>query len=176
MEETRKITSDFGLSRARKIKPEGRTLSHMEDSTMAKLQKLERLEPGKSFAELTPAQKNQVWLEIVESSGRDNAKDTELVGHLGKLGRGLAVFSGAVAAYNIYHAEDKVQQTVKEAGGFAGGYAGATYGASLGMVAGPIGVGVGIVVGGALGALGGDYLEFVPIDKSAIKTGILCSK
>nr|MDC2855380.1 hypothetical protein [Ningiella sp. W23] len=105
-------------------------------------------------------QKNQVYLEIIESSGRPRPAVNSAAQKYTKLGRGLLLVTLGVAVYNIAVADDKAKATAREGvvigGGFAGGAAG---GVLAGLACGPgapVCVTVGVFVGGALGALGAD--------------------
>lgn len=81
---------------------------------------------------------------------------------LGKIGRRLFLVSLAVAAYEIYEAEDKprevARQSVLAGAGIAGGLAGGAGAVSAGVCAAtaPVCVGVTALVGGLLFAFGAD--------------------
>lgn len=114
-----------------------------------------------SFKNLSVVNQNQVYLEIINSSGRPRPSMNAAASRYSKLGRGLLVVTVGIAIYNITVAEDKVRATAREGvilgGGFAGGAAG---GAAAGLACGPgapLCVTVGVFIGGALGALGSDF-------------------
>ena len=154
LEAQRLRTSDVGKAIAVKLKKTGLTLSELTD-------KYAKSMFGKSFSNLSVANQNSVYLEIIESSGRPRPSMNAAASKYSKLGRGLLVVTIGVAVYNIAVAEDKVTATAREGlvigGGFAGGAAG---GAVAGLTCGPgapVCVTIGVFVGGALGALGADF-------------------
>ena len=115
---------------------------------------------AKEFHVLPASQRNQVWREIVASSGRANPKVTAGTLRVARLGRGLALAAVAIAVYNVSAAEDKVEAATREGvtmgAGFIGSIAG---GAAAGLACGPgapVCVTVGVFVGGVLFALGAD--------------------
>ncbi len=153
LEAQRLRTSDLGRAKAIKLKRSGLTLSDLTE-------KYSQNKYSKSFLRLSSFQKNQVYLEIIESSGRPRPSANAASLKYTKLGRGFLIVTLGVAVYNIAVAEDKVKATAREGvivgGGFAGGAAG---GALAGLACGPgapVCVTVGVFVGGALGALGAD--------------------
>lgn len=113
---------------------------------------------GTNFSNLSPSQKNLVYLEIIDSSGRPSPPVTLAAKRYTTLGRGLIIVTIGFAVYNIASAEDKITATAREGlvigGGFSGGAGG---GALAGLACGPgspVCVTVGVFIGGALGALG----------------------
>ncbi|WP_310621603.1 hypothetical protein [Flexibacterium corallicola] len=147
-------TSDVGLAFAEAHKKAGRTFDDL-------LKKYSGEKFGKNFSSLTKAQQSEVYLELVDSAGRNSPKHTKAAARNLRFGRALVVVSITISVLNIIAAEDKVKATAKEgtviAGGFGGGAAG---GAAAGLLCGPgapVCVTVGVVVGGVLGALGADY-------------------
>ncbi|TYK66128.1 hypothetical protein CWS31_007635 [Colwellia echini] len=153
LEAQRLRTSDLGKAKAINLKKTGLTLTDLTE-------KYSQNKYGKSFLKLSSLQKNQVYLEIIDSSGRPRPAVNSAALKYSKLGRGLLLVTLGVAVYNIAVADDKPKATAREGvvigGGFAGGAAG---GALAGLACGPgapICVTVGVFVGGALGALGAD--------------------
>ena len=153
LEAQRLRTSDVGKAIAVKLKKTGLTLSELTDKYAQSMF-------GKSFSNLSAANQNKVYLEIIESSGRPRPSMNAAASKYSKLGRGLLIVTIGVAVYNIAVAEDKVTATAREGviigGGFVGGAAG---GAAAGLVCGPgapVCVTIGVFVGGALGALSSD--------------------
>lgn len=100
-------TSDIGRAGAEALKATGKTLTELETWYAAKLFK-------KAFSDLADAEKSEVWLAIVEASGRANGAVTARALRFGKIGRGLIVVSVAIAVYNVATAENKGRQVVKE--------------------------------------------------------------
>ena len=163
MNATRDQTSELGLAYAKTLKKEGRALPELEAKYAAK-------KFSKTFEALSENEKNQVYLEIIEASGRDDIATTALVMKLGKLGRGLLVISLAIVIYNVATAEDKMKAVTREAVGLGGSVGGGVVGGALagggatlagGWAAGPgypIVVGIGVFAGGIAGAFGADFL------------------
>ncbi|KZL18408.1 hypothetical protein PsAD2_02592 [Pseudovibrio axinellae] len=148
-------TSDIGLAFAEAHKKTGLSFDDL-------LAKYSGKKFGKTFSSLSKAQQNEVFLELVDSAGRNSEKHTKAVARNLRFGRALVVVSITISILNIIAAEDKLKATAKEGtvlgGGFAGGAAG---GAAAGLLCGPgapVCVTVGVVVGGVLGALGADYV------------------
>lgn len=158
MEVARLRSSDIGRAAARGLKPEGVGLTQLCERYAQRLFQ-------RPFSALTDAQRNQVFLEIVEASGRTRPSVNAATLRMARLGRGLIVVSVGIAVYNIATAEDRVDAAAREGavagGGILGGIAGgAAAGALFGAATGPgavVAVPVGVFVGGVLGALGADF-------------------
>lgn len=153
MDAARLSSSDLGRAQAEALKATGKTLQELEEYYARKLFQ-------KGFSSLTQADKNRVWLEIVDASGRPRPAMNLKAARLAKVGRGFILVSVAFAVYNVATAENKGRQVVKEGvtagAGVLGGMAG---GAAAGMACGPgapVCVAVGVFVGGAMAALGAD--------------------
>ena len=153
MEAARLRSSDLGRAQAEALKKTGKTLPELQELYAKKLF-------GRSFDNLAQSQKNRVFLEIIDASGRPRPQVNAKVARLGKLGRGLFVLSIGISIYNVATAEDKADATAREGVGFAGGaLGGAAGGGAAGLICGPgapVCVTIGVFVGGALGALGAD--------------------
>lgn len=154
MEASRLRSSDIGRAAAESLKSTGRTLAELQEQYARQLFR-------RTFAQLSAAERDQVFLSIVRSSGRSNPIVNARNLRWGRLGRGLIVLTVALAVYNIATAEDPVEATAHEGVTLGGGIAG---GAAAGAVAGlacgpgaPVCVGVFVFVGGALGAFGADF-------------------
>ncbi|MCP1417117.1 hypothetical protein J3D47_001360 [Pseudomonas laurylsulfativorans] len=80
---------------------------------------------GKKFIDLSQAQKNSVYYEIVESSARPNIKFNTVNKVLKVSGKVLIVVTVAHATYVIANADNKPKETIKQGitigGGLAGG-------------------------------------------------------
>ena len=155
LEASRVNSSDLGRAIAQAAKGTGLTLPDLEKYYAQKLLK-------KSFDTLSQAEKNHVWLEIVEASGRQRPSFNVKAVRLARVGRAFIVFSTALAVYNVATADDKGRQVVKEGATAGAGVLGAMGGGALaGLACGPgapVCVAVGIFAGGALAALGADSL------------------
>lgn len=151
MNEVRAITSAMGRAGAESTKAAGLTLDQALDKSVKKLF------PGRSFADLTTAQRRQVFEEVIEASGRSSPKVTARIPKWTRFGRGLAVVTVAISVYNIWEAQNKLRQGVKEGSTLLGGaLGGAAANASAGFLCGPgapVCVTVLFVVGGLAGAL-----------------------
>ena len=151
LEITRLKSSDIGRAIAESLKKTGLTLVEAQEKYA-----LKRF--GKAFGQLVDGQKGQVYMDIVEASGRARPSVSKAALRWGKVGRGLLVLSIGLVVYDVYTAEDKGKAIATGAASIGGGFAG---GAAGGFVAGlwcgpgaPICSGVGVLVGGGLGALG----------------------
>ena len=84
LEAQRLRTSDIGLAKAIKLKKDGLSLNDLSE-------KYPTDKFGQPFQRLTSSQKNQVYLEIINSSGRPRPSVNAAAQKLTKLGRGLVV-------------------------------------------------------------------------------------
>ena len=161
MEEARTKSSPVGRAGAEKIKTGGKALEALVDEKTAKLF------PNKRFADLTRAQRREVFNAIIESAGKSRPSVTARIPRWRMVGRGLLFFTVAIATYNVWTAENKVHAGLKEGIVLGSGVAGgAIAGAATGLVCGP---GAPICstalffVGGIMGALAGsaatDYYD-----------------
>ena len=144
-------SSDLGRAVAESLKTTGLTLVKAQEKYA-----LQRF--GKAFSQLMDSQKSQVYMDIVEASGRARPSVTKAALRWGRVGKGLLVLSIGLVVYDIYTAEDKVKAAATGAASIGGGVlGGAAGGAAAGLWCGPgapICSAVGILVGGGLGALG----------------------
>lgn len=160
MEFARVKSSDLGRAKARALKVRG---LDMDDLTSKYAKRLFR----KTFEELSEAQRNQVYMAIVDSSGRPNPSVSLKTRRLGTAGRCLWVLTACIAVYNVSTADNKMKAAGREGsnigGGFGGGAAG---GAVAGIWFGPVGVAIGVIIGGVLGAIVADqvYVELAGPD------------
>lgn len=153
MEIIRGRSTPVGRAMAEQLKAEGKTLNELI------ARKTQQIHGEKAiFDQLTPAQKNSVYGEIVRSSGQSNPRVSATMRRLSYAGRGLVVLSIALSVYTVATAEDKVDAAGRElavsGAGIGGGIAG---GALAGLACGPgapVCVTVGAFVGGALAAFG----------------------
>lgn len=155
MDLARLRSSPTGRAYAMKLKQRGRTLTELGERYADRLFQ-------KPFAVLSEAQKTAVYAEIVGAGGRADPIVMALSRTLGRIGRRLFLVSLAIAAYEIYEAEDKPREITRQsllagagiAGGLAGG-AGAVAGGVCTATA-PVCVAVAALVGGLLFAFGTD--------------------
>lgn len=153
MDEARIKSSPVGRSGSEKLKSGGKALEVLIDKKSSKLF------PNKRFADLTKAQRRQVFEAIIESSGKSRPSVTARIPRWRMVGRGLLLFTAAIAIYNVWTAENKVHAGLKESIVLGGGVAGgAVAGAATGLVCGPgtpICSTVLFIIGGIMGALAG---------------------
>lgn len=121
LEAQRLRSSDISRAKAINLKRTGRTLDDL-------IEKYSKEKFDRKFSKLSAFQKNQVYLEIIDSSGKSRPSANAAARRCTALGRGLLVVTVGAAVYNIATAEDKVKATTREGviigGGFAGGAAG----------------------------------------------------
>lgn len=114
------------------------------------------------FDQLSHQQKNNVYKNIILSSGKPNPEYMIKLRRASYAGRGLLFLSLGVSVYNIATADDKWDAAGREVAvtgaGIAGGIGG---GAVAGLACGPgapVCVTIGALLGGALAAFGMDML------------------
>lgn len=155
MDLARLRSSPTGRAYAMRLKQQGKTLGELGKKDAGRLFR-------KPFALLSETEHAAVYAEIVAAGGRADPAVMALSSTLGKIGRRLFLVSLAVAAYEIYEAEDKprevARQSVLAGAGIAGGLAGGAGAVSAGVCAAtaPVCVGVAALVGGLLFAFGAD--------------------
>lgn len=160
MAEHRKITSATGLAKAEQYKKTPPALPQL-------FEKYATSKFGKSYEALTAEQKKQIHYEVIESSGRDNAKFTKGTERLRVMGKVGILVTAAFATYEILNADNKVKETARQGmiigGGAAGGLL-AGFGVSL--ICGPGApvcaiavVLAGSAVGGIAGSVAADSLD-----------------
>lgn len=155
MDLARMRSSAIGKAYAQRLKQQGRTMAELTEKYAVKLF-------GRAFGELDEAKQAAVYVEIVESAGRADPKVVALARKVGKVGQRLFLVSLAVAAYEIYEAEDKPREVARQGvlagAGVAGGAAAgaAAVGAGVCAATAPVCVGLAALVGGVLFAFGAD--------------------
>lgn len=114
---------------------------------------------GRKFIELTTVERRQVFLEIIDASGRNSLKFTRMIPALRLAGRGCALFTAAIVVYDVWTAQNKVEAGLNDALVLGGGaLGGALAGAATGLVCGPAAPFCStalFVVGGLMGAMAG---------------------
>jgi hypothetical protein len=166
MEEIRGITSAIGRAGAEATKAAGQTLEEAIEKAVQKLF------PGKAFGQLASVEKRAVFTEVIEASGRSGSKFTSQIPKWNRYGKGLVVVTAAVAIVNIWMAQNKLKQGIKEGATIAGGaLGGAAANASAGFLCGPgapVCVTVLFVIGGVAGALFASAASEVILDQKEI--------
>jgi hypothetical protein len=156
MDLARTKSSPIGRSYAMKLKAQGRTMAWL-------LEKYAEKGFRRSFGELTEPQQTAVYLEIIQAAARPDAKVVALARTLGIVGRRLYLVSVAVAAYEIWDADDKGREVARQGviavagpiGGVAGGAAAVATGACAATA--PLCVGLAALIGGLLFSFGSDW-------------------
>jgi hypothetical protein len=153
LDASRLSSSDIGRAVAEAEKATGKTIQQLMEHYAKKLH-------GRAFNQLSAAEQDVVFLEIIRASGRPNPRFSASAARLGKVGKGVLVVTIAIAAYTIAASDRPGREAAKQgttiAVGFMGSVAG---GAAAGFVCGPgapVCVGVGAFVGGLAFALGAD--------------------
>jgi hypothetical protein len=156
MDLARTKSSPIGRSYAMKLKAQGRTMEWL-------LEKYAQKAFRRAFAELTESQQTAVYLEIIQAAARPDSKVVALARMLGKVGRRIYLVSVAVAAYEIWEADDKGREVLRQGvigvagpiGGVAGGAAAVATGACAATA--PLCVGLAALIGGLLFSFGSDW-------------------
>ncbi|MER0125437.1 hypothetical protein [Franconibacter daqui] len=101
---------------------------------------------------------------MILSAGRDRGAVSGIAKTLGVAGRRVLFVSFAVAAYEIYQAEDKTTETLHQGAiataGIAGGWGAGAAVVATGVCAAtaPVCIGVAALIGGILASVGTDLL------------------
>lgn len=165
MELARVRSSDMGRAKAKSLKSKGLAFDEL-------VKKYSEQKMGKPFDRLSSKQQQQVMMEIVDAAGRPNPKVSLRAQRLGAAGRGLWVLTFAIAGYNIFTAEDKVEAAKREGVTLGGGVAGGAGGGAIaGIWFGPVGIAVGAAIGGIVGAFVADevYVEVAGVKDATVK-------
>lgn len=114
LEAQRLRSSDIGRAKAISLKTNGLALNDLTA-------KYANNKFGTEFSNLSTSQKNLVYLEIIDSSGRARPSVTLSAKRYTTLGRGLIIVTIGFAVYNIVAAEDKIKATAREGVVIGGG-------------------------------------------------------
>lgn len=160
MAEHRKITSATGLAKAEQYKKTPPTLPKL-------FEKYATGKFGKSYEALTTEQKKHIHYEVIESSGRDNAKFTKGTERLRIMGKVGILVTAAFATYEILNADNKVKESARQGMIIGGGAAGGLLaGLGVSLICGPGApvcaiavVLAGSAVGGMAGSMAADSLD-----------------
>lgn len=153
LDESRRQLSSIGKAVSEAEKAAGPGLAELIEKYVAKMF------PGRQFAELVTAERKEIFLAIIESSGRDSLKVTAYIPKLRLAGRGCVLFTVAIVTYDLWTAQNKVEAGLNDALVFGGGaLGGAAAGAATGLVCGPAAPFCStalFIVGGIMGAIAG---------------------
>jgi hypothetical protein len=150
----RGASSDVGRAWVQSLKAQGKTLLELQERYAARLF-------NRGFETLAEAERNQVYLAIIEASGRARPSVLATSARLARLSRGLLFVTAALAVFDVATAEDPGREAIKQgvvvgAGVGGGALAGA---AATGLLCGPgapVCVGLIVFVGGGLAAFGAE--------------------
>lgn len=149
--------SPVGRAYAKKLKPSGRTMADLTEHYATKMFQ-------QPFESLSERQQATIFKEMIHSAGRDRGAVSGIAKTLGMAGKRVLFVSLAVAAYEIYQAEDKTTETMHQgaiaAAGVAGGWGvgAAVVATGVCAVTAPVCIGVAALVGGILASVGTDLL------------------
>lgn len=73
----------------------------------------------KSFDKLSQAERDAIYLKAIVSSGKSNEAVNRMAMIFGRAGKGLFIFSLAIALFEIYESENKLRETARQ-GAIAG--------------------------------------------------------
>lgn len=149
--------SPVGRAYAKKLKPSGRTMADLTEHYATKMFQ-------QPFESLSERQQATIFKEMIQSAGRDRGAVSGIAKTLGVAGKRVLFVSLAVAAYEIYQAEDKTTETMHQGAiataGIAGGWGAGAAVVATGVCAAtaPVCIGVAALVGGILASVGTDLL------------------
>lgn len=155
LELARLRSSPTGRAFAARLKPQGRAMADLVEKYGQRLFR-------KPFEALSESQQAAVYCEIVAAAGRGDERVIAMARRLGRLGKRVLFISLAVAAFEVYAAEDKPReigrQSVLAGAGVAGGWAvgGAALATGACAATAPVCVGIAALVGGVVFAYGAD--------------------
>ena len=158
-QETRNLIMDIvrirstplGRAIAERMKTSGVTLNELIAKKTASM-----FGPKVNFNYLSETQKKQIYATIIESAGKSNPQVNLRMMKLSRSAKGLIVLSIGVSVYEIYMADNKMPEAVRQVAingaGIAGGWAGGTIAGLLCGPGAPVCVLIGGFTGGALAA------------------------
>jgi hypothetical protein len=154
METARGASSDVGRAWAEALKRTGRTLSDLQEAYAQRLF-------GRGFGALAEAEQNEVFLAVINASGR--ARPSVLIRSVrfARFAKGLLYVTVAFAVSHVATAEDPGRAVAKEVVVVGAGVGGAALaGLATSVVCGPgapVCAALLVFVGGGLAAFGSDY-------------------
>lgn len=160
MAEHRKFTSAQGLAFAERKKRVPPTLeSLLNDSSIDKFKT--------EYKNLSKPQKTAIHYEIIESSGRPNAKVSKGTKQMRVIGKVSILVTATLATYEIVSAENKTKEVARQglilSGGAAGGFLAALGASTICGPAAPVCavavVLIGSTAGGIAGSMTADYMD-----------------
>lgn len=178
LEAIRQKNSPIALAFSQKEKAVGKTMEQVTEYYAFKLKDPDKFEQLKKqsksvldryiqtslssaspyFEGLTPEEKNKVFYSIIKGSGSSHEWFDQAAKVMKPAGRVIVFVSLAYAGYEIYEADNKEKEIIRQGAGIGGGIAGgAAGGAAAGTICGPgspICSTVGMIIGGIAGGYG----------------------
>ncbi|MDV5353336.1 hypothetical protein QM201_00015 [Enterobacter asburiae] len=149
--------SPVGRAYAKKLMLSGRTMADLTEHYATEMFQ-------QPFESLSERQQATIFKEMIQSAGRDRGAVSGIAKTLSVAGKRVLFVSLAVAAYEVYQAEDKTTETMHQGAiataGIAGGWGAGAAVVATGVCAAtaPICIGVAALVGGILASVGTDLL------------------
>ena len=125
MNSIRAQTSPTSLALAKAIKREGKTFDELLDKYTHELYK------GSKFSELDMDKKSRVYMKVIERAGLPSSNFNLLSRFFSWTFKGIIVATYANAIYNIYTADDKIDELEHQGSILAGAEAGMRFGGGL---------------------------------------------
>jgi hypothetical protein len=144
LDASRVKSTDIGRAFAEALKKEGKTLPQLLETYAGR-------RFNSPFANLTSAQKEKVYLDVIKAAGRDSKFATRCAKIAGPAGRYIALLSFASAVYSVATAEDKLKESGKQILTMSASFL-ASVGAGAGLAAlgaPPLAIGAGVLFAGA---------------------------
>lgn len=149
--------SPVGRAYAKKLKLSGRTMADLTEHYATEMFQ-------QPFESLSERQQATIFKEMIQSAGRDRGAVSGIAKTLSVAGKRVLFVSLAVAAYEVYQAEDKTTEMMHQGAiataGIAGGWGAGAAVVATGVCAAtaPVCIGVAALVGGILASVGTDLL------------------
>ena len=132
-------TSPTSLALAKALKREGKTFDYLLDKYT------EQIYAGSKFSELDMDKKSRVYMKVIERAGLPSSNFNLLSHFVSWTFKGIIVATYANAIYNIYTADDKIDEAEHQGSIIAGAEAGMRFGGGLmPEVCAPAGVAAGV--------------------------------
>jgi len=125
MNSIRLQTSATSLALAKSHKKEGKTFDELLNKYS------DRVSEGTRFSDLDNNKKSQVYIKLIERAGVPNAKFNLMGTFLSVSFKSLIVATYAVAIYNIYNADDKIDESIHQGSVIAGAEGGFSLGSGF---------------------------------------------
>ena len=155
LQTSRKHSSDLGRALAEKAKNKAISFPVLQERKSQDLY-------SRTFSSLSQEERGRVYVEMVNSSGRNRRSVTKVAKILGPAGKLLVLLSLSITTYDILHAKNKSRALVYNGVSLGSGVAGSmASGSAAGLACGPgapFCIGLGAFIGGIIGTFGAQYL------------------